>query len=186
MCVLLCAYLCTRMIPRGLIVDDARPTSVNELISQRRKDLVPSLSMRQAAHRAGRSPSWWRQYETGERRLAPAPAAEMALVVGLTPDELEAEGYPAEAGALRNLLRERLAAEPGLESVGQVAIAESEKGSDALLVDIVRGLDEIRNEPRLTPDQKRELEATFRRGLRREVSAQLENVRLMIRIAQSN
>ena len=110
----------------------------------------------------------------------------MALVVGLTPDELEAEGYPAEAGALRNLLRERLAAEPGLESVGQVAIAESEKGSDALLVDIVRGLDEIRNEPRLTPDQKRELEATFRRGLRREVSAQLENVRLMIRIAQSN
>jgi transcriptional regulator with XRE-family HTH domain len=159
-------------------------TPARDLIRKRREEHVPKLSMREAARRAGRSPSWWRMYETGERGITRDAVAEMAIIVGVTPTELEEFGDTDAAEALRTLMHAKIADEPGLADVGEVALTQSRKGSDALLIDIVSGLTEIRNESRLTPVQRVELETAYVQGLQREVAAQIENLRLMIRLTR--
>jgi len=67
------------------------------------------LSRREAARRAGISDAWWRYVVQGWQNgpiSGPADTvAEMARVVGVTPEQLEAEGQRADAAkALREIL----------------------------------------------------------------------------------
>ncbi|HEV2376211.1 MAG TPA: helix-turn-helix transcriptional regulator [Streptosporangiaceae bacterium] len=95
-----------------------------ELIRRRREDAVPRLSMREAARRAGISSPWWRVLETGIRRVKgqdfPESAndetlARMALVVGVTAEELAAAGRPGAAARLGKL------ADAGPDPAAQIA-----------------------------------------------------------------
>ena len=83
------------------------------LIDAALKAAVPKLSMRRAAEAAGMSDGRWRQivkgYQgTGSGRIpvvAPADTlARMALVVGVTPDELDGAGRSDAAESLRHVL----------------------------------------------------------------------------------
>lgn len=91
------------------------PTAPAEalLIDSAQKSVIPKLSMRKAAEMAGISEGRWRQivkgYQgTGTGRLpVVAPdetVARMALVVGVTADQLEDAGRPDAATVLRHLL----------------------------------------------------------------------------------
>lgn len=85
-----------------------------QLIRELREGLIPSLSMRQAARRAGMSASLWTQYEQGYRKITPAitiamratpeKLARMAQVVGATPEQLRAAGRGDAAVMLQKLL----------------------------------------------------------------------------------
>lgn len=88
------------------------PPPEAHLIARRRTELVPHLSQREAANRAGISPTRWRQLESGVirvkgrdyRETAPAEAlARMAQVVGASPAELEDCGRADAAVILRKL-----------------------------------------------------------------------------------
>lgn len=90
-----------------------QPPAEAVLIRERRLAIVPHLSMREAARRAGISSPWWRVLETGVRRVKkqdfPESAneetlARMAQVVGVTPEELRAAGRPDAAAILEKLL----------------------------------------------------------------------------------
>src|SRR5262249_61084522 len=71
-------------------------------IAERREAITPRLSRRQAARRAGISPQSWSNVETGRKvitsditlpwRASAQMLAQMALVLGITPAELEAAG----------------------------------------------------------------------------------------------
>jgi transcriptional regulator with XRE-family HTH domain len=84
------------------------------LIAELREAIVPSLSMREAARRAGMSASLWTQYEQGYRKVTPAVTipvtatadklASMALVVGAAPDQLREAGRADAAATLRKLI----------------------------------------------------------------------------------
>lgn len=84
------------------------------LIAELRKAIVPTLSMREAARRAGMSASLWTQYEQGYRKVTPAVTipvaatddklAGMALAVGATPDQLRETGRTAAAAILQKLI----------------------------------------------------------------------------------
>lgn len=84
------------------------------LIERLRKDMVPPLSMREAARRAGFSVATWTQNEQGYRKVArtltiPIHAtdeklARMAMVVGATPDQLRETGRDGAARMLEKLL----------------------------------------------------------------------------------
>ena len=84
--------------PEGVLIETARKAT--------------GLSVREAARHAGISEGWWRQVAKGYQSLSGgahgtvrAPAgtvAEMARVVGLTPQQMEAEGQrPDAAEAMR-------------------------------------------------------------------------------------
>lgn len=83
------------------------------LIREHRLAIVPRLSMREAARRAGISSPWWRVLETGIRRTHghdfPESAneetlARMAQVVGATPAELRTAGREDAAEILEKIL----------------------------------------------------------------------------------
>jgi transcriptional regulator with XRE-family HTH domain len=91
------------------------PPPEANLIREKREAMIPRLSMREAARRAGISAPWWRMLETGIRRVKgqdfPERAnaetlARMARVVGLTPAELHAAASasetPQDAGRIRD------------------------------------------------------------------------------------
>ena len=100
------------------------------LIHRRRREASgPPLSRRQAAARAGISPSQWSDVERGSKRAGPGivipvrataeTLAKMAAAVGVSADELTAAGRDDAAGQLRSATRqqqlgERLAGIPGL------------------------------------------------------------------------
>jgi len=83
-----------------------------QLIARKRKALRPTLSMLEAARRAGMSATRWRQLETGSIRVkgadyperAPADTlARMAWVTGATAAELCEAGRPDAAEELERL-----------------------------------------------------------------------------------
>jgi transcriptional regulator with XRE-family HTH domain len=81
------------------------------------------LSQKDAARRAGISPVYWQQVESGKRRAAPAGTlAAMFLAAGITAGQLRDEGYEDIASVLDELAKmaapevgaeEHLAATPG-------------------------------------------------------------------------
>lgn len=83
------------------------------LIKQRREALIPALSRRQAAKRAGFSPALWAKIEHGFDQVArgvtipyagtPDKVARAAAVVGITAAELEACGRDDAARVLASL-----------------------------------------------------------------------------------
>ena len=90
------------------------PPPEAKLIARLRQDQVPSLSMREAARRAGMSAALWTQNEQGYRKVTPAVTipisatadklAAMALVVGATPAQLREAGRDDAAGILQKLI----------------------------------------------------------------------------------
>ena len=90
----------------------AHPPPEAALIAARLAARVPHMSRREAARRAGISETRWRQIENGIIRVrgadypevAPAGTlARIALVVGITPAELESAGRPDAAAELAQL-----------------------------------------------------------------------------------
>ncbi|HEY5397843.1 MAG TPA: hypothetical protein VIL16_20845 [Trebonia sp.] len=90
------------------------PPPEAKLIARLREGAVPSLSMRQAARRAGISPALWSQNEQGYRKVTPLVTipiratadklAAMALVVGATPGQLREAGRGDAAAILQKLI----------------------------------------------------------------------------------
>lgn len=102
------------------------------------------LSIREAARRAGISYGRWRQIVMGYQNVSPgnfaavhAPAktlAKMARVVGVTPEQMEAEGLrPDAAESLRALLRNppplRLQDAPPIERTGPAVPVSRDKAA---------------------------------------------------------
>ena len=127
------------------------------LMQRRREALTPPVSRRQAAAKAGISPSQWSDVERGSKKagtgvVVPVQAtartlAKMARAIGVTADELAAAGREDAARDLRatadrTQLRQRLAAIPGLGALAR----DTSSGPiqpDELLPLIARGLDAI-------------------------------------------
>lgn len=89
------------------------PLPEARLIREHRENMVPRLSMREAARRAGISAPWWRMIETSTRRVKGQDFTEranddtlaaMALTVGATPEELTGAGRSGAARVLARLL----------------------------------------------------------------------------------
>lgn len=90
------------------------PPPEAKLIAELRTAIVPTLSMREAARRAGMSPALWTQNEQGYRKVAPGVTipikatpdklAQMALTVGAKPGQLAERGRPDAAAVLERLL----------------------------------------------------------------------------------
>lgn len=96
------------------MVTTPEPPPEAKLIARMRGEMVPVVSMREAARRAGFSVATWTQIEQGYRKVTGALAipitgtaekvARMALVVGATPDQLVGAGRGDAAAVLRKLL----------------------------------------------------------------------------------
>src|SRR5712691_61257 len=100
-----------------------------QLIRERREAAEPPVSRRQAAAKAGISPSQWSDIERGSKkagqgttipiRATPETLALMAQAVGATADDLSAAGRQDAATLLHTIdedrkLRHRFSAVPGL------------------------------------------------------------------------
>jgi len=165
------------------------------LIQQRRETVVPAMSRRQAAARAGISASQWSDIERGTKKagqgaVVPIRAtaqtlARMARAVEATADELAAAGREDAASLLRGMeqdrgLRQRLAAVPGLGAI----TAHLLSGTDGqeLLPIIAAGLDAIDNSD-LPGQSKRELTAMFTDNLINDAARRHAELLLTLRIA---
>lgn len=166
-----------------------------ELIRRSRESAELPLSRRQAAGRAGISPSQWSDIERGHKQAGsgvtvPVQAtaetlARMARIVGATADDLAAAGREDAARELRNLdrdqdLRRRIAAVPGLGPVGQHKLLSTD--SQELLPLIVAGLDAIMSSE-IGSKARQEVTAFFVDNLIHDVMRRVDELSLMLRIA---
>lgn len=166
-----------------------------KLIRRSRESVAPPLSRRQAAAKAGISPSQWSDIERGHKQggsgvTVPVQAtaetlARMATIVGATADDLASAGREDAARELRNLdrdqnLRRRMAAIPGLGKIGKQKLLSSD--GQELLPMIARGLDAI-GDSRLHDRAKHELSALFIDNLVHDAARRTDELLLMIRIA---
>lgn len=164
------------------------PPPEAELIRERREAMIPRLSHRKAAERAAAlgkttfSTATWQKIETGQYSGGKDRIVLMAMVVGVTPDELEETGRPDAARLLRREIERRAAEEPLLQEVA----LEREDTSEAVMQLLLKGLEEIRREPRLKPAQKRELERQLIRSQLAHLEAQLDQMRTTLEIAQDS
>ena len=171
--------------------------SAAELIRQRREAATPALSRRQAAAKAGISPSQWSDVERGSKHVGsgvtiPVHAtaqtlARMARSVGATPEDLQAAGRDDAATLLHELeqdrtLRSRIAAIPGLGDIGSTAPA----GTDGieLLPLIAESLDMIEHSA-LPKGAQQELTAMFVDNLIHDAARRQSELRLILRLASS-
>lgn len=156
------------------------------LIKERRESSVPRLSHRKAAQRAAHlgettfSAATWQKIEGGEYSGGADRITLMALVVGITPEELEDAGRPDAARSLRAQIQERADAEPLLRGV------DREATSEAVMQLLLQGLEEIRQESRLSPRQKAELERQLIQSQLNHLQGQLEQIRTTLRIGNEN
>lgn len=158
----------------------------SQLIRSKREAMMPPVSQRKAARLAGMSDSTWNALERGDpQRSTRATIASAALVVSVTPQELEDAGRPDAAKALRTLMQQRLdtAEVPG--GLREAAAADARAGLDGLLTEIVQGLADIEHSDRLSARQKAELREELIAGIVRDIGERRDHVRAMLRIAQS-
>jgi len=166
-----------------------------ELIRLNRENADPRTSRRQAATRAGISPSQWSDIERGHKQAGsgitvPVQAtaetlARMARTVGVTSDQLAGVGREDAARELRNLdrdqdLRRRMAAVPGLGTVRQHKVLSTD--GQELLPLIAVALDAIERSE-LGSKASQELTALFVDNLIHDVGRRVDELRLMLRIA---
>jgi transcriptional regulator with XRE-family HTH domain len=169
------------------------------LMRRRREALSPPMSRRQAAAKAGISPSQWSDVERGIKKAGtgvtvPVQAtartlAKMAQAIGVTADELAAAGREDAARDLRDTadrtqLRQRLAAIPGL---GALASDTSSGLSqpDELLSLVGRGLDAI-EACKLPARTKHELASLFTGNLLHDATRRYDELILILRLAEAN
>lgn len=123
------------------------PPPEARLIAELRSAIVPPLSMREAARRAGFSVATWTQIEQGYRKVTPGvtipvrgtdeKVARMALVVGAAPGQLKEAGRPAAAVMLEKLIE----AGPDLNTQTIETIRQSPDFTDqqkAHLIDLLK------------------------------------------------
>jgi len=175
----------------------AGPPPEAEVIRRRREAATPTLSRRQAAAKAGISPSQWSDVERGCKQVgsgvtipvqATAQAlARMAHSVVATPDELQAAGREDAATQPRELeqagdLRRRIAAIPGLGDIGSDPLT----GTDGkeLLPLIADGLEAIEDSI-LPKAAQQELMAMFVDNLIHDAARRRYELRLILRLASS-
>ena len=173
----------------------ARPPAEAELLRQRREAADPAMSRRQAAARAGISPSQWSDVERGHKQAGsgvtvpvqatPETLARMAHVVGVSAEELSAAGRDDAGRALRALqeegdLRQRITAIPGLG-----AIIPPVPDSQELLSLIASGLEAIEHSP-LPKAAQRELTGMFVDNLCHDAARRHTELLLVLRVAAAD
>ncbi len=173
------------------------PPPEADLIRFRREAAVPLLSRRQAAARAGISPSQWSDVERGSKRAGPdivipvqataETLAKMAAAVGVGADDLAAAGRNDAADQLRSadrqqMLGERLATVPGLGFLaGQL---RPEVGAQGELVPVIaRALDTI-DASSLAARTKNEITSLFIDNLRHDATRRCNELLLVLRLAE--
>jgi len=174
------------------------PPSEAGLIHRRRQEANgPALSRRQAAARAGISPSQWSDVERGSKRAGPGivipvrataeTLAKMAAAVGVSAGELTAAGRDDAAGQLRSATRqqqlgERLASIPGLGILaGQLG---QEAGVQAELLPLVgSGLDAV-DASQLSARTRNQITGLFIANLRHDAARRHYELLLMLRLAE--
>jgi transcriptional regulator with XRE-family HTH domain len=176
--------------------DGTLPTEA-QLIRRSRETAGPPLSRRQAAAKAGISPSQWSDVERGSKRAGPGivipviatpdTLAKMAAAVGVTAEELTAAGRADAARQLTSATQEqqlgdRLAAIPGLGSVASQVHSENGIRSDLLPL-IASSLDTI-DASQLTTRIKSEITALFLDNLHHDATRRHNELLLMLRLAE--
>jgi transcriptional regulator with XRE-family HTH domain len=173
------------------------PPPEADLIRRHREATVPPLSRRQAAARAGISPSQWSDVERGSKRAGPGivipvqataeTLAKMATAVSVGADELAAAGRDDAAAQLRSASRQqalgqRLAAIPGLGFLTGQLRPEAVARSDLLPL-IASGLDAI-DASKLSTRTKNEITAVFIDNLRHDATRRHNELLLLLRLAE--
>ena len=174
------------------------PPPEAELIRRRRETAVPAMSRRQAAAKAGISPSQWSDVERGSKKAGPGVAvpvhasaetlAKMAQVIGATPDELTAVGREDAASELRDvardrLLRQRIARYPRPRRHRQPGGQRPGKPPGPAAPDRPRtGCDRGQQPPART---KQQLTSLFADNLRNDATRRYEELLLILRLAES-
>jgi len=173
------------------------PPAEAELIRQRREVADPPMSRRQAAAKAGISPSQWSDIERGHKQAGsgvtvPVQAtaetlARMARTIGMSPEELAAAGRQDAAQALSALeqdhgLRQRITAIPGLGAIITAPLAAAD--GQELLPLIASGLDAIERSD-LPKATRRELTAMFVDNLLHDAARRRTELLLILRLATS-
>jgi transcriptional regulator with XRE-family HTH domain len=176
--------------------ESGTPPEAN-LIRRWREAAVPPLSRRQAAARAGISPSQWSDVERGSKRAGPGivipvlataeTLAKMATAVGLGAEELAAAGRDDAADQLRSagrqeILGKRLAAVPGLGFLAGQLRPEADARSELLPL-VARGLDAI-DASNLSARTKNQITDLFIDNLRHDAMGRCNELLLMLRLAE--
>ena len=166
-----------------------------ELIKSRREAALPPLSRRQAAAKAGISPSQRGDVERGWKnagsgvivpvQTSAATLARMATAIGASADELATAGRADAARELRDndrvlQLRRRFSAIPGLGSLETSRMA-SPDGQELLSL-IGDGLDAI-DRSNLPEAAKRDLTRMYVDGLISDATRRHSELVLVIRLA---
>lgn len=150
------------------------------LIQHKRKMAVPRMSHARAAELARQlgggsfSTSTWTKIESGSYDPPVDRIVIMALVVGVTADELDRIGYAEGAHLLREEVQRRAQSDPALAGVDATSTPE------AVLQLILQGLEEIRGHPGLTPDQKKAVEGSLIRAVLQTVTTQIDHIRTVL------
>jgi transcriptional regulator with XRE-family HTH domain len=176
---------------------EGRPPPEARLIRRTREAAAPPLSRRQAAARAGISPSQWSDVERGSKRagsgiVIPVQAtaetlAKMAAAVGATVDELAAAGRDDAADRVRSATRqqqlgERLAGIPGLGFLAGQARPEAGARADLLPL-VASGLEAI-DASTLSTRTKNQITGLFIDNLRHDATRRRNELLLMLRLAE--
>lgn len=173
------------------------PPAEAELIRHCREAADPPMSRRQAAAKAGISPSQWGDVERGRKRAGsgvdvPVQAtaetlARMARAVGATAGELAAAGRQDAAQALAAAehdqgMRRRIAAIPGLGAA--ITLPPPAADGQELLPLIASGLDAI-DRSGLPKAARRELTAMFAGNLVHDAAWRHAELLLILRLAST-
>jgi transcriptional regulator with XRE-family HTH domain len=168
-----------------------------QLIQQHREAAEPPVSRRQAALKAGLSPSQWSDVERGSKKagqgtVVPVRAtaetlARMAQAVGATASDLAAAGRQDAATLLTSLdqqreLGRRLAAIPGVGATARHLLPSAE--FTELLPAVAASLDHI-NGSALPDAARRDLTQWFLSNLINDVTRRHTELLLLLRIAGS-
>ena len=179
----------------GVVSVQPGPPAEAELIRRRREAAVPEMSRRQAATKAGLSPSQWSDVERGHKKagsgvVVPVQAtaetlARMARIVGVGADDLAAAGREDAARQLRAFeqdrgLRQRIAAIPGLGALTGLQLPS--QSDEELLPLIAAGLDAIDHSD-LPKTTKREVTSLFVDNLIHDATRRYSELLLMLRLA---
>lgn len=177
------------------MTDDPRVPPEADLIRRCREAAVPAMSRRQAAQKAGISPSQWSDIERGRKaaglstvipvRATAMTLARMARAVGASAAELAASGRQDAADVLLDKdrddsLRRRIAAIPGLGILDPRAALLPD--GQELLPLIAAALDDI-DDSGLQPAAQRELTDMFIASLIHDTARRHAELQLILSLA---
>jgi transcriptional regulator with XRE-family HTH domain len=156
------------------------------------------MSRRQAATKAGVSPSQWSDVERGHKRAGPGivipvqasadTLAKMAKAIGVSADELVAAGrddaaHQLRAAAEQRLLRQQLAAVPGVGTFPDRAFPGADGSREELLPLIAHALDAI-DQSRLPSGTRHDLTTVFVDNLLHDTTRRCNELFLTLRLAE--